>query len=120
MYLYNDKWEIEIFETNYNADSTDNSVRPDEYIVICDDYSKTICVSIADVTHTMEKKLILKVSFFTPKDEFAFIEDASLFLFLNDTICEFDIQTGKMKNKKILDLNGTLFSVYRYQRDFIM
>ena len=66
MYLCNDKWEIEIDEINYDPKSTDNIVRPDAYIVICDDYSKSICVSIADAAHTTEKKIILKVSYYTP------------------------------------------------------
>ena len=42
MYLCNDKWEIEIDEINYNPESADNSVHPDMYVVICDDYSKGI------------------------------------------------------------------------------
>ena len=120
MYLCNDKWEIEIDEINYNPESADNSVHPDMYVVICDDYSKTLCVSVSNVSHTLEKKIVLEVSFFTPHDEYAFIEDNSLFLFLNDTVCEYDIQNGEMINKKSMDLAGTLFSVYRYQQDFIM
>ena len=39
MYLCNDRWEIVINEIDYNPESADNFVRPDEYIVICDDYS---------------------------------------------------------------------------------
>lgn len=120
MYLCNDKWEIEIYEINYNPESADNSVHPDMYVVICDDYSKMLCVSASNVSHTLEKKIVLKVSFFTPHDEYAFIEDNSLFLFLNDTVCEYDIQTEEMINKKSMDLTGTLFSVYRYKQDFIM
>lgn len=120
MYLCNDKWEIEIDEINYDPESADNFVRPNAYVVICDDYSKTICVSIADATHTTEKKIILKVSYFTPRDDYAFIEENSLFLFLNDTVCEFDAQTGEMKNKKSVNMMGTLFSVYRYQQDFVL
>ena len=120
MYLYNDKWEVEIDEINYNPKSADNCVCPNAYIVICDDYFKTICVSVADAAHTIEKKIVLKVSFFTPHDDYAFIEDNSLYLFLNDTVCVFDVQTGEIKNKKSIGMMGTLFSVYRYQRDFIL
>ena len=39
---------------------------------------------------------------------------------MDDTVCEFDIQTGKVVKQKLLDLDGTLFSVHRYQQDFIM
>ena len=53
-------------------------------------------------------------------DDYAFIEDNGLFLFLNDTVCEFDAQTGEVKNKKSINMMGTLFSVYRYQQDFIL
>ena len=120
MYLCNDKWEIEIDEINYNPESADNSVRPDAYIELCDDYSKSLCLGIADVARTVEKKIVMVVSFFTPHEDYAFIEDSSLFLFLNDTVCEFDLQTVEVKNKKIIDLTGTLFSVHRYQQDFIM
>lgn len=120
MYLFNDKWEVDISEVNYNPDSADNTVRPDVYVEICDDYSKTLLLNIKDITHTIEKRIILEVSFYTPSDEFAFIEDNSLFLFLNDIVCEYDIQTGEMINKKSMDFTGTLFSVYRYQQDFIM
>ena len=42
---------------------------------LCDDYSKMLCVSASYVSHTLEKKIVLKVSFFTPHDEYAFIED---------------------------------------------
>lgn len=120
MYLFNDKWEVDISEVNYNPDSVDNTVQPDIYVRICDDYSKTLLLNITDIAHTIEKKILLEVSFFTPSDEFAFIEDNSLFLFLNDTVCEFDMPAGKVTNKNRLDLTGTLFSVHKYQQDFIM
>ncbi len=120
MYLFNDKWEVYISGVNYNPDSVDNTVRADTYVKICDDYSKTILLNITDISHTIEKNIVLKVSFFTPQNDFAFIEGDSLFLFLNDTVCELHIPTGKMINKKRMDRPGTLFSVYRYHQDFIM
>ena len=120
MYLCNDKWEIEINEISYNPESADNHVQPDAYIDLCDDYSKTLCLNVADVAHTIEKNIVLLVSFYTPHDEFAFLEDNRLFLFLNDLVCEVDLETGELSNKKKLDITGTLFSVHRYQQDFLM
>ena len=120
MYLFNDKWEVYISGVNYNPDSVDNTVRADTYVGICDDYSKAILLKISDISHAIEKNIVLKVSFFTPQTDFAFMEGDSLFLFLNDTVCELDIPTGKVINEKRLNLMGTLFSVYRYHQDFIM
>lgn len=120
MYLFNDKWEVNILGVNYIPNSVDNTVRPDAYIKICDEFSKTILLNITDIAHTIEKNIILEVSFYTPSDEFAFIEENSLFLFLDDTVCVLDIPTGKVINEKKLDLTGTMFSVHRYNQDFIM
>ena len=120
MYLFNDKWEVDISGVDYDPDSADNAVRPDEFIKVSDDHSKTLLLNICDNGHTVEKHIALEVSFYTPSDEFAFIEGDSLFLFLNDIICELDLQTGKVINEKELNLTGTLFSVHRYHQDYIM
>lgn len=50
MYLFNDKWEVDISEVNYNPDSVDNTVQPDIYVRICDDYSKTLLHRIDEYT----------------------------------------------------------------------
>ena len=119
MYLHNDKWEVDISEVNYNPDSADNTVIPDAYIVICDDYTKQLLLNITDTGYANEKKIVLSVSFFTPHDDFAFLDENKLILFLNDTVWEYNIQTEKVRKKEI-DLTGTLFSVYRYHDDFIL
>ena len=119
MYLFNDNWEVNITETDYNPCSMDNAVRPDTYIVICEGYSKKLLLKITDTLHINEKQIVLSVSFYTPHDDFVFLNDDKLIMFLNDTVCEFDIQTGKVRKKK-LDISGTLFSVHRYQDDFIL
>ena len=56
MRLYSDKWEIEITEISYNPNSADNIIDPDDYIVICDDYTKMLLLSVCDISHSIEKK----------------------------------------------------------------
>ena len=120
MYLFNSTWQVHISETDYNPSSADNAVCPDSFITICDDYSKTLLLTITDIADTLEKRIILEVSYYTPTDDFAFLEDSSLFLFLNDTVCELDIQTGIVVNEKRMDLTGLFFSAHRYGQDFIL
>ena len=119
MYLRNDKWEVDVSEINYDPDSADNTVSPDNYMVISDDYSKKLLLNITDLEHTIEKKIVLKISFFTPHDNFAFLEDNKLIMFLNDIACEYDLKTEKIR-KNNLNFCGSLFSVYRYHDDFIL
>lgn len=119
MYFYNDKWEVDISETNFNPDSADNVECPNTYIVICDDYSKKLLLNITDISHIIKKNIVLSVSYFTPYENFAFLNENKLIMFLNDTVCEIDIKTEKVRKKK-LDLTGTLFAVYRYHEDFIL
>ena len=56
MRLYSDKWEIEITEISYNLNSADNIIDSDDYIVICDDYTKMLLLSVCDIDHSIEKK----------------------------------------------------------------
>ena len=62
MYLFNDKWEVNILGVNYNPNSVDNTVRPDAYIKICDEFSKTILLNITDIAHGYyyEREMALK------------------------------------------------------------
>ena len=120
MRLYSDKWKIEITEISYNPNSADNIIDPDDYIVICDDYTKMLLLSVCDISHSIEKNIVLSVSFFTPNDDYAFILDDNLYLFLNDTICVYNLNSREVVNIKEINLSGTLFSVYRYHDDFIL
>ena len=120
MELINDKWEIEILEIQYNPKSADNTVNPDSYISICEDYSKHLLLSVSDVAHSVEKSIVLSVSFYTPHSDFAFIDDERIFLFLNDVAVIFNLQTCEVDKKVCLSISGTLFSVYTYQDDFIL
>jgi len=119
MYLENDSWEVEISEISYNPDSVDNIVCPDDCFVISDGYSKNLLLDITDIGHTIEKKIILTVSMYTPHNDFAFLDDNKLIMFLNDTVCEYDLKTEKIR-KNNLNFLGSLFSVYRYHKDFIL
>ena len=56
MRLYSDKWKIEITEISYNPNSSDNIIDSDDYIVICDDYTKMLLLSVCDIAHSIEKK----------------------------------------------------------------
>lgn len=64
-YLIDDKEIFQLIDTNvineinYNPELSDNSVHPDIYVVICDDYSKMLCVSASDVSHTLDENGIL-------------------------------------------------------------
>ena len=120
MYLYNDNWEVEISEINYNPDSADNVIQPDDYIVLNEDFPKTVLIKILDANHSEEKSIVLSVSFFTPHDQFAFIMDNDLFMFLNDTVCNMELQTGRIVKRSKLDISGSLVSVHLYRDDFIL
>ena len=118
--LYNDRWKLEISETQYDPESTDNIVNPDAHIVICDDYTKSLLLSVASVDHSIEKSIVFTVSYMTPRDDIAFLEGDFLFLFLNDVVIRFNLLTAEIDKKVKLNIMGTLFSTHRYQDDFIL
>ena len=120
VYLNNDNWEVEISEIDYNPDSADNIIQPDDYIVLNEEYPKTILINVSDANHSAERNIVLSVSFFTPHDQFAFIVYDDLYMFLNDTVCILNLQTGRIVKRKELALSGTLFSVHPYRDDFIL
>ena len=120
MNLFNDKWEITISEIQYDPESADNIISPDSLIVICNDYSKSLLLSVKDLIRTIEKNIVLTVSFYTPNSDFAFIDGDSLFLFLNDAAIIYNLKTGEVEKRVNLHLTGTLFSVYTYLDDFIL
>jgi len=121
MKLYNDNWKVEIKEIpNYNPDSLNNIKEPDAHFVFCNDSSKTLLLKISDIVGTNEKKIVLTVSLYTPQNDFAFLEDSELYLFLNDTVCVYNLQSGDITKQKKIDISGSLFSVYKYQKDFIL
>ena len=91
VYLNNDNWEVEISEIDYNPDSADNIIQPDDYIVLNEEYPKTILINVSDANHSAERNIVLSVSFFTP-----------------------------IVKRKELALSGTLFSVHPYRDDFIL
>ncbi len=118
--LFNDKWQVKISQCSYDPDSADNIVKPDNYIKLCDDYSKELLLDIFDNFHAIEKTIVLKVSHHTPHYDFAFIIGDELFLFLNDLACVLDLNTADVVRKANIGTLGVLFAAYRYQDDFIL
>lgn len=103
------KYNITFYEVpDYNEKSADN-LPYDEVIDFDDGFNKTIAAEISDGIDT--RKIALIVPYYTPHEDFALPMGDKVFLMLNDILCVFDPETGKVEKETHIDPMGTMFGV---------
>lgn len=114
----NDKWTVKITNTKETSDLSHAVVKLDDSY---DDYSNSIMLLYANSDASINKSVVITYYFHSiNEEEYAFIENDEIFLFLNDVIFSYNLQTGIINKKKRLSISGTLYSAYKYKSDFII